>query len=256
MNFELKVQAPKNAPVVWNFEELKANLETALADYQNRVYTEDMLNDAKADRAKLNKLRDAIKAERISREKEYMQPFNEFKAQANELCELIDTASSGIKEQLDTFEEKRLAEKMESVRTLFADIISNYDLSFITLEMILNDKWLNKSTSQKTIADEITAICEKAVKDMEVINRLPNYSFEATEIYKATLDLNKALEEGEKMAAIQQKKRQEALEKAQEQVASDGEDRFEVTFKCRLTILQAKALSAFCQENGITLERA
>ena len=114
MNFELKVQAPKNKPVIWNYQELRADLETALADYQSRVYTEDMLTEAKEDRAKLNKLKKAINDERIAREKEYMQPFNEFKAQAKELCDLIDTASSGISEQLDSFEAKRVAEKMES----------------------------------------------------------------------------------------------------------------------------------------------
>ena len=253
MQFELKVQAPKNAPVVWNYDELKANLETALADFQNRVYTEDMLTDAKADRAKLNKLRDAIKAERISREKEYMQPFIEFKNQANELCELIDKASAGIKEQLDTFEEKRLAEKTEAIRVLYDDIVSNYDLPFLTLEKILNDKWLNKTTSDKAIAGEITEICEKIIKDMEVIKRLPDYSFEATEAYKATLDLNKALEEGERISKIAEQKKIVEAETMKETAKTD--DTFEVKFKANLTVEQAKALAKFCQDNGIKLEK-
>ena len=101
MNFELKIQAPKNKPVVWNYEQLRADLTTALKDYESRVYTEDTIAEAKEDRAKLNKLKKAINDERIAREKEYMQPFNEFKSQAKELCEMIDTASSGIGEQLE-----------------------------------------------------------------------------------------------------------------------------------------------------------
>lgn len=248
MNFELKVQAPKNAPVVWNYESLKADLTKAFADYQSRVYTEDMLADAKADRAKLNKLKDAIDAERISRKKEYMKPFETFESQAKELVELIDTASSGIKKQLDTFEEKRLSEKMESIRTLFNDIISNYDLSFITLEMILNDKWLNKGTSEKAIAKEITETCEKAIKDVEVIKRLP-YAFEAEEVYKTTLDLNKALEEGERMTKVAEAKAEAVKETAK------TEELIEINFKATLTVEQAKALSEFCKKNGIKLER-
>ena len=90
MNFELKVQAPQNAPVIWNYDELKVNLTTALADYQNRVYTEDTIAEAKEDSAKLNKLKKAISDERISRKKEYMKPFETFEDQAKELCELID----------------------------------------------------------------------------------------------------------------------------------------------------------------------
>lgn len=248
MNFELKVQAPKNEPVIWNYETLKADLTTALADYQNRVYTEDMLTEAKADRAKLNKLKDAISAERISRKKEYMKPFETFESQAKELVELIDTASSGIKAQLDTFEEKRLAEKMETIRDIFADIISNYDLPFITLEMILNDKWLNKGTSEKAIATEITEKCERAVKDIEVIKRLP-YAFEAESVYKRTLDLNTALEEGERMTKVAEAKAEEV------KATAKTEELIEINFKATLTVEQAKALSEFCKANGIKLEK-
>ena len=85
--------------------------------------------------------------------------------------------------------------------------------------------------------------------------RMPSYSFEATEVYKQTLDLNKALAEGEKMAEIQSQKRQEALEKAQEQVAEDSEPKYPLRFACELTIAQAKALKAFCEANGIELKQ-
>lgn len=247
MNFELKVQAPQNAPVIWNYEELRNNLNTALADYQNRVYTEDMLAEAKSDRAKLNKLKDAIDAERISRKKEYMKPFETFENQAKELVDLINTASSGIKEQLDTFEQKREAEKKECIERLFADIISNYDLAFITLDKIFNDKWLNKGTTEKAIAKEITDRCERAVTDMEIIKRLPAYSFEATAVYKETLDLNKALAEGEKMAKVSEAKAETV------KATAETDETFEISFKATLTIEQAKALSKFCQDNGITL---
>ena len=252
MNFELKVQAPKNKPVVWNFEELKADLTTALAEYQSRVYTEDMLTEAKEDRAKLNKLKKAINDERIAREKEYMQPFNEFKAQAKELCDLIDTASSGIGEQLDAFEQKRQAEKMDAIRTTFDEIASLYPINFITLEMILNDKWLNKGTSDKAIAKEITEVFEKAIKDLEVINKMPKCAYEAEEAYKVCLDLNKALEEGERIAEIEAKKRQET---AQEQYDTSGEESIELSFKCKITLSQARLLKEFCDENKIKIER-
>lgn len=244
MNFELKVQAPKNEPVIWNYEALKADLETALADYSSRVYTEDTIAEAKEDRAKLNKLKKAINDERISREKEYMQPFQTFKSQAKELCDLIDEASSGIGEQIDAFEQKRINEKDERIESLFADIISNYDLPFVTLEKIFNEKWYNKSVSDKAIAKEITEICEKIVKDLEVIRKMPNCSYEAEEAYKETLDLNKALDEGERMAQIQAKKHQ---------ASDDNGQKFETAFKCKLTREQAKALMAFCKENGIIL---
>lgn len=245
MNFEIKIKVPTPQPVIFNYEELRADLTTALADYESRVYTEDTIAEAKEDRAKLNKLKKAINDERIAREKEYMQPFNEFKSQAKELCEMIDTASSGIGEQLDAFEQKRVEEKTAHIQSLFDDVASNYDMPFITLEKIMNDKWLNKSTSDKTIVEEITERFEKAIKDLEVIRKMPNYSFEAEESYKTCLDLNTALEEGEKIADIQQKKNT---------ANADGE-KYEISFKCRMTVNQAKALKEFCKQNGIVLEQ-
>jgi len=252
MNFELKVQAPQNAPVIWNYEELKANLTTALADYQNRVYSEDTIAEAKEDSAKLNKLKKAISDERISRKKEYMKPFETFEDQAKELCELIDEAASGIKSQLDAFEQKRIDEKTKRIEALYADIISNYDLPFMTLEKIFNDKWYNKGTSEKAIAKEITEKCERAVKDIEVIKRLP-YAFEAESVYKKTLDLNTALEEGESMAKVI-KAKSEAKAEEVKATAKDSEI-FEISFKAKMTVEQAKALSLFCKVNGIKLER-
>ena len=250
MNFELKVQAPHNAPIVWNFDELKAELSTALADYSNRVYTEDMLAEAKADSAKLNKLKKAIDDERIARKKEYMKPFETFEDQAKELCTLIETASSGIKNQLDSFEQKRIGEKTERIKALYDDIISNYDFPFLTLEKIFNEKWLNKGATEKSIAKEIVDTCEKIIKDLEIIKRLP-YAFEAEAAYKETLDLNKALVEGERMEKIAEAKKVFKNWKTEEK--AKVEPALEISFKATLTREQAIALSNFCQENGIVL---
>lgn len=276
-NFELKVQLPKLAPVVFNYEELKGELSTALADYQNRVYTEDMIADAKTDAAKLNKLKKAISDERIARKKEWLEPFETFEAQAKEICQMIDTASSGIKTQLDTFEQKRIEEKTDHIESMFAEILSNYDLPFITFRQVFNEKWLNKSVSDKAIAKEITEICDKVVSDLEIIKRMPEYSFEAEAVYKQTLNLNNALAEGERMSQIAKQKaereRAEALAKAQAQIEAEQraemqaqaevqqaaepiaepEPLYDVAFKCRVTKAQALALSEFCKANGIKL---
>lgn len=261
-NFELKVQLPKLAPVVFNYEELKGELSTALADYQNRVYTEDMIADAKTDAAKLNKLKKAISDERIARKKEWLEPFETFEAQAKEICQMIDTASSGIKTQLDTFEQKRIEEKTEHIESMFAEILSNYDLPFITFRQVFNEKWLNKSVSDKAIAKEITEICEKVVSDLEIIKRMPEYSFEAEAVYKQTLNLNNALAEGERMSQIAkqkaeaEKKQTEAqkfIELCQESKEEPNEPVYDFKFACRITQTQAIALKQFCNENKIKL---
>ena len=272
-NLEVKIKAPQTQPVVWNFEELHTALEMTLADYKDRVYDETMITEAKEDTAKLNKLKKALSDERISRKKDFMKPFETFEEQVKELCGMIDEATSGIKAQLDEYEQKRIEEKRIAIREMFSEIAAEYDIDFITLEKIYNPKWENKTATDKVIATEITAVFEKAVKDLEIISKMPNYSFEAKEAYKASLDLNKALAEGERMAQVQEAKRQEALRKAQEEIEARKhleelnnlpkaeatveatEPTYEIAFKCKVTKTQAIALKDFCTAHGIELQK-
>ena len=263
MNLKLIVKAPKPQPVVFNYEELKMGLEMALAEYKDRVYDESMIAEAKTDAANLNKLKKALNDERIFRKKEYEAPFKIFEDQVKELCGMIDEATSGIKTQLDAYEQKRVDEKREAIKSLFNDIASNYDMPFITLDKIYNEKWENKSVNEKAIITEITEHFEKAKNDLEVIAQMPNFSFEAKQVYCDTLDLNKAIAEGKRMSDIAEAKKQaEALMKKATEVtpevaeptpASVIEPTYEFAFKCTVTKAQAVALRQFCDQNKIVL---
>ena len=74
--------------VIDNFLEMKDALAQVLARYENVVYTEDMLSDAKADKKELTRLRKEIDDRRKEVKKAYLAPYNEFEAQALELREL------------------------------------------------------------------------------------------------------------------------------------------------------------------------
>jgi hypothetical protein len=63
------------------------------------------------------------------------------------------------------------------------------------------------------------------------------------------LDLNKALDEAERIAEIQAEKGQET------QAIAETENACEMTFKCKITKTQAQALADFCKANGIKLEK-
>ena len=74
----------------FNFEELKTELAEKVKKYELMAYTEEDLKSAKTDRANLNKLKKILNDERIRRQKEYMQPFEEFKAKIDEIIRIID----------------------------------------------------------------------------------------------------------------------------------------------------------------------
>ena len=80
MQMEIKPYQ-KAQPIEWNYEELKTQIMTKLTDYKALTYTPEQITAAKKDRANLNSLKIALNNERIRREKEFLEPFNTFKAQ-------------------------------------------------------------------------------------------------------------------------------------------------------------------------------
>lgn len=207
----------------FNYEELKAELSSKVSFYETLVYTDDQIKDAKADRVKLRKLKDALNSERIRREKEYMQPFNAFKAQINEIIGIIDKPIAVIDEQVKAFDEKRKIEKQKAIEELFAGMGFQ---NFVTLEKIQDPKWLNASTSMKSIEDQMRSKMYEIGNGVLTLSQLQEFGFEATEVFKETLDINKAISEAKRMSEIAKAKAEaEARRKAEEEARKAEEER-------------------------------
>lgn len=52
----------------------------------------------------------------------------------------------------------------------------------------------------------MNAFITSVEKDVDTLSKLPEFGFEALEVYKSTLDINRALNEGQRLAEIQRKK--------------------------------------------------
>lgn len=221
---ELKIQDYKlPEKIAFNFEELKYELQEKVSLYESMVYTNDQIKQAKADKANLNKLKKALNDERIRREREYMKPFNDFKDKINEIISIIDKPVAVIDKQVKAFEEKQKAEKMEAIKEYWTSLEAPEGLA---LEDIFDSKWLNASASMKSIQDAIQASIEKFNNDMSTLASLPEFGFEAQQVYIHTLDINKALAEGQRMSQIAKAKaeREEAMRKIEEEQRAKAEE--------------------------------
>lgn len=227
--------------ISFNYEELKAELTEKVAFYETLVYTDDQVKDAKADRATLNKLKKTLNDERIRREKEYMQPFNEFKAQVNEIIGIIDKPIAVIDKQVKEFEDQKKANKQNAIEELFATIGFQ---NFVTLEKIWDPKWLNASVSMKSIEEQMRSRMYQIGDDVLTLHNLPEFGFEATEVYKQTLDINKAIKEAQRMAEITKAKADaEAKKKAAEESRKAEEERKAKEIKEEQTVPHEQAVT-------------
>lgn len=215
---ELRINTWKSPEVIdFNFEELKEEITNKSALYKNMVYTDETIKDAKSDRALLNKFKTALEDKRKEVKKQCLEPYNQFEKQIKELVAIIDEPVKLIGEQITEFEDREKAEKHEQITKLFDK--AGFQ-SFVTLEQIYDPKWLNKSVSLKSIEEELTNTVYRIGHDVTTINSLKEYSFEALEHYKKTLDLAGAIAEGQRLADIQKRKLEHEAElKAREELA-------------------------------------
>lgn len=263
---EIRVEEVKlPEKIQWNYEELKAQLGKKLQDYKGLVVTEDAIAPAKKDVADLRKLSKAINDDRIARQREYMKPFELYKSQCGDLIMMIDSVVKEIDDQIKGFDEKQKQEKLEKIKELFSSFGFQPWVSF---DRLYDPKWLNKSTTMKSIEEELRTRQHSIGEDVLAIDKLPEFSFEALEVYKTTLSLTEAIAEGQRLADIQKRKQAAEAEKAaQTQTAAPtnpSDDLLSaaaskdipepgewVKFEACLTMDAALKLKRFFHENGI-----
>lgn len=267
MEFKInEVQIPEKP--TFNYEELKQELQEKANMYASLVYGDDEIKQAKSDKANLNKLKKALNDERIRQEKEYMKPFNEFKAQVNEIIGIIDKPINVIDEQVKLFEEKQKDEKLEKIKEFWE---GTEHPDWLTCKQIFDAKWLNTSTSMKKVQEAITERLAQIDADVKTIESLPEFRFEALETYKQTIDLNRAIAEGQRLADIQRRKQEDEAARlkaeaektvvetktppATESVKMEAAPAKQwVKFAALLSTEDAAALKAFCDSRNIEIK--
>ena len=263
----------------WNYEELKTGLIKATEEYRGLVYTDENIKDAKKDVASLRKLKDALNSERIRLQKEYLAPFNAFKVQVDELIALVDEPVKAIDKQVKEYENLKAKEKAEAIEALIAEkaFPEGYNLG-----PIRNPKWMNASYSLKKIGEELDAAKDRISDDIDTIECIPDYSFEAMDVYKRTLDLRAAVSEAQRLRDLARQKAEAELRRKQAEQdrirqanlkALEDANKAEaptpveyaveepveapasewVTFSVYVTVEEAKALAAWLMERGISI---
>ncbi|SMC38273.1 DUF1351 domain-containing protein [Papillibacter cinnamivorans] len=206
----------------FNHEEIKQELRVALEKYQGLVYSEDNIRDAKVDRASLNKFREAIEARRKEIKKQCLAPYEDFEKKIREITAMIDEPILAIDGQVKAFEERKREERRAEIEEFYRTGDLDDVRSIIPLEKIWNEKWLNTTTPDKKIKDDIRTVLDRAARDLEVLKTVESEFSDAVKIkYLDTLDLSAALRERARLA--EQKEKLEAYRRIQEEAAAEAE---------------------------------
>ena len=266
---ELQIKSFDTPAIEFNYEELKGEVAEVMKGYENLVYTNETISEAKADRARLRKVIDVIDSRRKEIKNEIMRPYTEFEARLNEIKALIDKPIQLIDKQVKEYEELQKQYKRENIEEYWEEQCDVPE--GLTLDKIFNPKWLNVTYSPKQIEEDISTAINRFRADMGVLERVASdFSFEGREKYLQTLDLGQALAEMDRLAE-QARRKSEAQERAHiiiderskyvevpisaTPTAEEDGGREWVTFRAYINSEEARLLKRFFEDNNIEFTR-
>lgn len=180
-----------------NFAALDERVTSMVEGYAEARYDledEDSVRQAKRDRTYLNGIAKEIDERRKAVKREYMRPYDEFEARANEIVAKVKAASGNIKAQLDEAEAKRRERGyrvLEEYYTDLADLLA----PVVPYARIHEDRWLNKTFGEMKAKEAIDEKVGSIAADWDGLRQMegmPHYA-EAERVFFDTLDLGAAL---------------------------------------------------------------
>ena len=292
---EIQVLSPTQAhplpPVEWNYIEVKRWIEDGLARYKGIVYDETQIAEAKKDRANLNKLIQALESKRREMKQLYLQPYQNFEAQANELIAMVKEQAVEIDTQVKTYDDRRKQEKLDKIKTeLYTPMIDGL-AALVPYEKLHDPKWLNVTCSVNTIGTEMARKIENIVAGLDAIDKMglaPEMAERIKGVFLRNFDLAAAIAEKDRiekeqaaLAEYEAKQRAAQAEQntpvaertahipeqkytppepvepatAQPSGGATGETIHTVVFRIRVTTAQLSSLGNFMRANNIKPER-
>ncbi len=188
---ELVVSEKTIGSLTTNAKQIRDLVVASLPRYDIANYSTDDIPKAKADKALLNKAAKTLNDKRIEFEREFMAPFGEFKEVVTETVKAIKDAVGKIDTVIKEDEDRAKSEKREAVEHL-AEECGLEELG-IHLNQIFNDKWLNKSTSLKSIEKEMRERIATITSDLETLKSFAEDYDVLVVRYKENLNLQETV---------------------------------------------------------------
>lgn len=202
--------------IKWNKEELEAAVRQKIASYEDIVYTEANMKQAKADRAELNNLVKAIEERRKMVKKIINEPYDVFEKELKEVLALIQKPVGIIDRQVKAFEDQQKEEKKKNIRSVYDEVIGDL-AQVLPFEKVFDSRYLNQTYKLAMAQVDIKKKIEKVHTDLETIDSLESkYKLNAKDVYIKTMDLSKALAENKRLCDLEEKLEAEKRRKAEE----------------------------------------
>jgi hypothetical protein len=238
--------------IEFNHESIKQELAVRLEKYNGLVYSDDSIKEAKADRATLNKFKEAIENKRKEIKKQCLKPYEDFETKIKDIVAMIDKPILAIDGQVKAYEKIKKDEKLQAIETFYLDKVMDLK-DIVPFDRVFNQKWLNTTYKETDIHKEINDLFLRVESDLAVLGELESeYEAQLKDFYlknydlTATLQENKRLkEQAEKLAEYnrqQEEKKRIAKEQAEKAKAEREVNRPQPTTETKVVTPEKPAM--------------
>ena len=207
-SLQLAVTEKTLGALTTNALQIKEYVEEILPRYDIANYNEDNIDQAKKDKAVLNKASKALNDKRIEIEKEFVKPLAEFKDVVTATCKMIGDCSSKIDSVVKQSEQQYKDKKKVEAQAHFDDNNTN----LIVFDKIFNQSWLNKSTTIKSVKSEIDNILKRVDGEIKSLETFSEDKDVLVTYYKDSLNIGNTIQYANRLK--EQRERVAEAEKA------------------------------------------
>jgi hypothetical protein len=210
----------KHKETVLSIQKSMIEADETYGKYLNEGY-EPAENQAKTDRAALNKAEKNIAEQYKTLKTAYEKPLAGFEFNIKLIRKAIENASDDVDAKVKSYEEKLKEKKRVEIQTYFNS--RNFDL--VPLDKFFNYRWLNKTCKMLEIRKEIDDTITMIYGNIKILENITEYGPIAKALYLDTLDMGAAMREVETLKANAELLAKEKIEREErerrEQIAKN-----------------------------------
>ena len=176
------IQFKPNTYQISNLEEIKQQATEQASKYQNIVVAnEDTYSNAKKQRAEINKMRGQVDEFRKSVKRDKLKEIEQFETDVKSVKQIYDNTWEELDNNIKEYEKQEAEKKKVRVDELLNEYSKGYEIPFM-------DRWLNKTTKESEIIDDIKSFAFEAETEQIRFDKAVNSIVDTCESWGLTPD--------------------------------------------------------------------
>lgn len=131
------------------------------AKYQGLVISENDVVSIKKEMAELNKYAKDVDESRKAIEKKYKELIAPYVDKIKGVKQIFDDTYKSLSNQVKAFEAAELTKRRDELKKLIDAVIAENDMEAYRADFAVREKWLKKSTSDKSVIADLSEIVER-----------------------------------------------------------------------------------------------